>query len=95
MRIRTLRTLTSTWTACRSPRPGVRGHADQERGAAVEQFPARSWVARWCTGRWRRFRLDDRAGIDTDLIADRAARLTPLSDVDAEQLVHESGAESA
>jgi acyl-CoA synthetase (NDP forming)/GNAT superfamily N-acetyltransferase len=28
-------------------------------------------------------------GTDTDLIADRAARLTPLSDVDAEQLVHE------
>ena len=28
-------------------------------------------------------------GIDTDLIADRAARLTPLSDVDAEQLVHD------
>ncbi len=27
-------------------------------------------------------------GTDTDLIADRAARLTPLSDVDAEQLVH-------
>lgn len=28
-------------------------------------------------------------GTDTDLIADRAARLTPLSDVDAEQLVHD------
>jgi hypothetical protein len=28
-------------------------------------------------------------GTDTDLIADRAARLTPLSDVDAEQLVND------
>ena len=28
-------------------------------------------------------------GTDTDLIADRAARLTPLSDVDAEELVHD------
>jgi acyl-CoA synthetase (NDP forming) len=28
-------------------------------------------------------------GTDTDLIADRAARLTPLSDVDVEQLVHD------
>jgi acyl-CoA synthetase (NDP forming) len=28
-------------------------------------------------------------GTDTDLIADRAARLTPLSDVDAEHLVHD------
>jgi len=28
-------------------------------------------------------------GTDTDLIADRAARLTPLSDADAEQLVHD------
>ncbi|MFI7680130.1 GNAT family N-acetyltransferase [Actinophytocola sp. NPDC049390] len=27
-------------------------------------------------------------GTDTDLIADRAARLTPLSDVDAEEMVH-------